>query len=489
MRGYKFSVTQIEAVLKEKYPSYIFDFSNFTSTVSKISMTCPLHGTFHKFVYNLLRKDEGCIECKKQERRQTKLKEAFIKKAREIHGNKYEYPGDYIDRNMNMTMICPIHGEFHQHPSNHLRGSGCKQCGLSRTHNATRRGLKSILEQCKTVHNNFYEYNIEEYKNKQQKIEIICPIHGIFKQKISAHLRGQRCPKCAQKMSKVHLEIENLLKENGIEFKSNDRSVLGNLELDIIIPDKKIAIEINGAFWHREGLIPKLTRIYAHKKYHLNKTERCEEVGWRLIHIFDYEWAQKKDLVTKKLKHLLNIYNESSIFARKCTVSEINSKVAWPFLEENHIQGRDNASIRLGLFHKDELVGVMTFLGDGNYKLSRFATKYNVPGAFSKLLSFFEKTYKPQMIETFADRRFSKLGEDVYTKNGFTFVHYTDPAYHYYNIETGEIVNRQAFMRHKLYEKYPEYKKMGLSEKQIAINLGFDRIYDCGHIKLIKKYI
>lgn len=492
MRGTKYEISEIMEVFNKKYPEYSLDLTKYNSIRDKVQIYCPKHGVYEKYVWNILAGEAECKECKKNNKRQEKLKVAFIEKARKVHGDKYEYPGEYIDRNVNMVMKCPIHGEFEQHPSNHLKGRGCKRCGLTRTHDSIRRDFKSILDECRIVHNNFYTYLMpeDEYQNRQQKMEIMCPIHGSFYQKIGPHLMGQRCPRCASKMSKQHLAIERLLAEWGIDFKSNDKSVLGgNLELDIIIPDKKVAIEVNGAFWHREGLIETHTRTYAGKNYHLDKTKRCEEIGWRLIHIFDYEWNDKEELLTKKLKHILNICENSSIFARKCKVSEISSKQSWKFLEENHIQGKDSGSIRLGLFFENEMVGVMTFLGkSGNYKLSRFATSKQVVGGFSKLLTHFEREYKPRIIETFADRRFSKLGEDVYTKTGFTFVDYTEPSYRYYNVETGEVVNRQSFMRHKLYEKYPEFEKLGLTEKQIAIKLGFDRIYDCGHLKFFKTY-
>lgn len=492
MKGEKKSIDEIKKILDSSYPNFSFDLSAFKTTMSKISIVCPEHGKFEKYVYNLLRGDADiCSECKKHKKRQTKLKEAFIKKARQIHGDKYQYVGEYVERNVNMKMICPIHGEFEQQPANHLRGRGCKQCGLDRTHNSVRKSELLLLEEANLIHNNAYTYNLENYINGEEKMEINCSIHGPFFQQIKAHLRGQKCPKCANKMSKEHLELEQFLRKLNVSFNSNDRTVLDGAELDIVIPDKKIAIEINGLFWHRVGLIPTISRAFVDKNYHLSKTEACEAIGWHLIQIFDYEWNQNKELLQNKIKHILGLSDGKSIYARNCKIQKITGKQATSFLTKNHIQGADSGSqIKMGAFHNNKLVAIMTFidLKDGSYKLSRFATGENVVGIFSKLLSYFEKSFNPKLIETFADRRFSSSLNNVYLKNNFNFIYNTEPAYFYYNLKTKDIKKRQTMMRHKLYKKYPEYAKLGLTEKQIAIELGYDRVYDCGHIKFEKKY-
>lgn len=49
----------------------------------------------------------------------------FIQKAREVHGDKYDYSkANYVDGRTKVTIICPVHGEFQQIPQAHLKGHG-----------------------------------------------------------------------------------------------------------------------------------------------------------------------------------------------------------------------------------------------------------------------------------------------------------------------------------------------------------------------------
>ena len=55
--------------------------------------------------------------------------EEFIKKAREVHGDKYDYSNvEYVDAKTNVCIICKQHGVFWQRPSHHTAGRGCKKC-------------------------------------------------------------------------------------------------------------------------------------------------------------------------------------------------------------------------------------------------------------------------------------------------------------------------------------------------------------------------
>ena len=131
------------------------------------------------------------------------------------------------------------------------------------------------------------------------------------------------------------------------------------------------------------------------KNYHLDKTMLCKNLGIRLIHILEDEWINKKEIVQSKLKHILNISDQEKVYARNTIIREITNKEKTPFLEKYHIQGSDQANIKLGEYYNDELVAVMTFtklrrsLGSrksepGQYELSRFATSKNVVGGFFK---------------------------------------------------------------------------------------------------------
>ena len=119
----------------------------------------------------------------------------FIERARKIHGDKYDYSKvEYINSQVKICIICPIHGEFWQRPNDHMSGKGCSMCG-----NNTTKTLEQFIEEAKTVHGDKYNYSKVEYTNNHTKVRIICPIHGEFYQTPEKHLLGRGCWKCANK--------------------------------------------------------------------------------------------------------------------------------------------------------------------------------------------------------------------------------------------------------------------------------------------------
>lgn len=116
----------------------------------------------------------------------------FINRGRAIHGDKYDYSRTvYIAAIQHVTITCPIHGEFQQRPVNHLMGRGCPHCGGSKALT-----LEKFIERASARHGNRYNYSLVKFKNVESKIEIICPKHGSFKQRVMSHLKGFNCPTC-----------------------------------------------------------------------------------------------------------------------------------------------------------------------------------------------------------------------------------------------------------------------------------------------------
>lgn len=119
----------------------------------------------------------------------------FIDKALLVHGNKYDYSKvEYKKTIEKVIIICNEHGEFEQKPYKHLSKQGCAKC-IGR--NFTK---KEFVNQANIKHNNKFNYLMDVNDNfiikKNDKINIICPIHNIFKQSIAKHLQGNGCPKC-----------------------------------------------------------------------------------------------------------------------------------------------------------------------------------------------------------------------------------------------------------------------------------------------------
>jgi len=290
------------------------------------------------------------------------------------------------------------------------------------------------------------------------------------------------CSKCSKYKgySIIEEEIMRLIQTNynGIII-MKDRSILKGREIDIFLPQINLAIEVNGIYWHSE--------IWGkYKNYHLSKTEDCLNKGIHLLHIFDYEWLYKKDIVKSIILNKLGL-TPNKIFARKCEIKEVSSNDKKLFLNNNHMQGSCVSKINLGLYYNNELVSIMTFgknrfKKDDTIEMIRFCNiiNTNVIGGASKLLKYYIKNYQPQTIITFADRRYS-LGK-MYDTLGFNLNSFSKPNYFYW--KNLKIYSRMNFQKHMLKDKLDKFDPL-LSEYQNMLNNGFNRVWDCGNYKFI----
>jgi len=270
---------------------------------------------------------------------------------------------------------------------------------------------------------------------------------------------------------------------------SNDRKILSGKELDIFISSLNIAIEYDGLFWHSEIGGKK------YKNYHLNKTTACKDKQIRLIHIFEDEWIYKQEIVKNKLIHIFNKNLSDKIYARKCDIRLLNADVCNEFLDLNHIQGKDMASLRVGAYYNNELVAVMTFgalriaLGNiakkNQWEMYRFCTHLNkrVIGIGSKLLSYFIKNYNPEYILSYSDVRWSNTDKNIYKSLGFTSINKnTGPNYWYLGKNYNKRIYRYNFRKHNLKDIFPNFDSNLTEWQNMQLN-GYDRIWDCGNLK------
>lgn len=340
---------------------------------------------------------------------------------------------------------------------------------------------------------NSYSVSILSDKNKLEEIynsgitcEQIADKLGITKSTVSRWLniydiKTRESNSYERKIKKISKE-ENTLYEyiksiyDGNIIQSN-RSILSGKELDIYLPDYKIAIEYNGLYSHQHRPSETKECLIKGKSYHLQKTLDCAKQGIHLLQFYSDEWLLKKDIVKSVIASKLNL--NQKIFARKCEKIIIETHQKNNFLNDNHIQGEDKSKIKLGLLYEDDLVCVMTFCKsrfNKNYKweLSRFSNKMgiNVIGGFSKLLKWFRKDYDGNIV-SYADRRYSN--GNVYLKNGFENIRVNSPSYYYIDKNCNKRYNRMMFQK-KLIGAYDctEYEK--------AREMGYNKIYDCGTI-------
>ena len=169
---------------------YNYDDVEYVNSRDHVTIQCPEHGEFKQSPSNHLF-GSGCMKC--AEHRATG---DFITRAREIHGDRYDYSNVHYTCSREHVMIsCPNHGVFQQLPNNHLRGSGCAMC-VARGNCTRRLCTEHFQERARRTHGDRYDYSRVEYQNARSHVTITCPIHGEFNQIPSAHLRGCGCPRC-----------------------------------------------------------------------------------------------------------------------------------------------------------------------------------------------------------------------------------------------------------------------------------------------------
>lgn len=391
----------------------------------------------------------------------------------------------------------------------------CKECGFQATSN------KQLVHHINKEHGNWENYYVKHYFNGEwpickcgcgEKVQLLR--HGIndrgdkafARDYVTGHSTKVRQPgyrtntveqratmrKAAIKRmkegngtfhqagpSKGEKEVFEYLKTLGESLIQSDKELLSGLELDIIIPDKKIAIEYNGTYFHSQE--------FKEKKYHLKKTEEVISKDYRLIHIWEPDWYNKKEILKSMIAQICG-KTKNIIYARKTSIKEIDRVEANRFLELNHLQGQAVGKHHYGLFYQDELVSVMTFSKlrkatglthkEGSYELLRFCNKlnYSVVGGASKLFNFFIRSRNPQEIITYANRDWS-IGQ-LYTNLNMTFTGYTPPGYFY--VKSRYKYSRFQFQKHLLVEQgaNPAY-----TEYEIMLDRGYSRVWDCGNLK------
>ena len=282
--------------------------------------------------------------------------------------------------------------------------------------------------------------------------------------------------------------IEYLSNITDTVIEQSNRKILTSQEIDIWLPEKNLAIEVNGIYWHCE-------EKGKSKKYHISKTLECEKQNIHLLHIYDTEWNDpiKNDIIKSKLNHLLG--NSVKIPARKCQVKEIDNQSYKAFVEQNHLQGAISSRIKIGLFYNDQLIaaagfGNSRFNRSFDFELLRYCSKkyHSVVGGLSKILYYFDKTHGPNSLISYADRRWStNINNNLYQSAGFEIVGQSSPNYKYFHLNDPELMlSRNQFQKHLLEKKLKTYDP-DLSEYQNMSLNGYYRIWDCGNLIYYRK--
>jgi hypothetical protein len=296
--------------------------------------------------------------------------------------------------------------------------------------------------------------------------------------------RNSGCPECYAKtfVSQAENSIAEFIRNLGLVVIQSDRKTLKGKELDILVPEKNLAIEYNGVFWHTE-------KGGKDKEYHRNKWLAAKNAGIQLVQIWEDEWNRNPEQIKRMIAHKLGVTKERKIFARKTIVRVVTKQIAEKFLEEQHVQGYAAGSYYYGLFDKDDpqiLVALLVLRKEKGRGLNiiRYATSANVVGGFTKLLAYAERTLLPDFIITFSDHCVSDGG--LYENNGFIADKELKPDYRYV---VGAERKHKFGYRLKRFKDDPSLIWIdGLKERELADLNGLDRIWDAGKTRWLKKF-
>lgn len=196
------------------------------------------------------------------------------------------------------------------------------------------------------------------------------------------------CPKCKPR-SIPQQQVKDFLSTLDIEVVENDRNILRPKELDFWLPAFNIGIEVNGVYWHREGLGPGIGE----------KSKLMESRGLQLLHFWDLEINQRFPAVKNIIMGVLDKHER--IQSRDCEFLKISEDTAREFLEEWHLNGFDVAHHHHGIFYDEILVGVCSMNKKENtINIERFAVaNFNVINGLDSVLLNMQEEYNFDKVE------------------------------------------------------------------------------------------
>ena len=182
-----------------------YDYSEavYTASFKKMNIICPNHGLFRQ-TYTSHINTVGCMKCAKDIRINKKYlsQEKALQRCIDAHNGLFKYPNfNYTGIEGKIEILCKKHGFFHQRYNSHVyKKSGCLKCRnekIQEHNNNQKLSQEKALEKCIIAHGIIYDYSLFKYKDRTEKIKIICKEHGMFSQYYTAHVNGHGCRKCA----------------------------------------------------------------------------------------------------------------------------------------------------------------------------------------------------------------------------------------------------------------------------------------------------
>lgn len=268
----------------------------FKDVKQKVIIGCEFHGDFLQSPYKHIQ-GQKCPKCSKT----YNDAESFIKRAVEVHSNKYNYSKCvFINSNERVEIICSKHGSFWQYPGNHINYKrDCEKCSQE----GTRITKEDFIERANIVHDNKYDYSQLNYVNAETKVDVICQNHGLFKQKPFTHLGGAGCNRCTlggtSKVENEWLDFLNIPNN----FRSISLKTVNKIyRVDAYDPSTNTIYEFYGDYWHGNPKIYPADHINKHNKQTfgslyektMKRHNELISLGYSIVHIWEKDFKELK---------------------------------------------------------------------------------------------------------------------------------------------------------------------------------------------------
>lgn len=362
------------------------------------------------------------------------------------------------------------YGGFWIEANSHLRGSGNRRKAIDKNAEKQKSCKDELIKKFNAKYpNHNFDFSLVVYKGSQTPIDVICnkigtngQIHGVFPIAPYNLLAGKGCPICGKSISKSEDEIYDFLSTfiQKSDIEKRNRELLNGYELDLYIPKYKIGIEYNGLRWHSD-------KFKKDKNYHLKKLELCEEKEITLIQIFEDEYIYHKDGVLSLIKSIIPTPKLSNVETK--LISNEESKT---FLHEYSICKHKRASVCVGCFKDNRLVGVTSFRCVNKEKqiwnIVEIVTNGNIDRnvLIKESFSTFSQSFNPKEIRVKLDRRFGyNVSTNIFIDLGFNLSSINKPSH-----------------------KYTNGHGKRIDKCEIDGIENYSKIYDCGCLNYIKTF-
>lgn len=351
--------------------------------------------------------------------------------------------------------------------------------------------ITELVQRLHTQHDGRILY-VAGYTSMTEHAVFTCSVHGrtlpAFPHNV---LRGANpCPQCNHMKSQGEDAVFRLVSRAATALQ-RDRSLLRPKELDIYLPEKRLAIEYCGDYWHSHG-DPDSERRDRGKHY--EKYLACRAKGVRLLTIYESEWLTRQRPLRRLIRTALG-QARGRVMARKCTLGTPTDAQAREFYERYHPQGGAGSGKHYGLYWRGKLVACMRFSFGANdrgaaavnrvWTLTRYATRVTVAGGASRLFKAFVQEHNPAAVKSFSDNRYFAGG--MYEQLGFRLEGETAPDYQVWSPVLG-LLPKARYQRRVIPDRLRDHGRDDAfdpdtdprTEAEMTYLMGCRRLYDCG---------